>query len=82
MSLPAIEVTGLRKTFGEKVAVADLTLTVQRGEVFGFLGPNGAGKTTAVKILLGLIRPTAGEGRLLGSPLGDPRGRLRAGFLP
>jgi ABC-2 type transport system ATP-binding protein len=82
MSLPAIEVTGLRKTFGEKVAVADLTLTVQRGEVFGFLGPNGAGKTTAVKMLLGLIRPTSGQGRLLGCPLGDPNGRLRAGFLP
>ena len=80
--VPAIEVNGLRKTFGEKVAVANLTLTVQRGEVFGFLGPNGAGKTTAVEMLLGLIRSTAGEGRLLGSPLGDPHGRLRVGFLP
>jgi len=80
--VPAIEVHGLRKTFGEVVAVADLTLTVQRGEVFGFLGPNGAGKTTAVKMLLGLIRPTAGDGRLLGASLGDHRARLRAGFLP
>ena len=79
---PAIEVNGLRKTFGEKVAVADLTLTVQRGEVFGFLGPNGAGKTTAVKMLLGLIRPTSGDGRLLGASLGDHCARARAGFLP
>jgi len=79
---PAIETIGLRKVFGEKVAVADLTLTVERGEVFGFLGPNGAGKTTSVKMLLGLITPTAGQGRLLGKPLGDPQGRAKAGFLP
>src|SRR3990172_7699197 len=79
---PAIEIHNLRKVFGDKVAVADLSLTVQRGEVFGFLGPNGAGKTTAVKMLLGLVAPTAGEGRLLGAPLGDPGGRAHAGFLP
>ena len=79
---PAIEASGLRKAFGDKVAVADLSLTVERGEVFGFLGPNGAGKTTAVKMLLGLIAPTAGEGCLLGAPLGDHHGRRRVGFLP
>jgi ABC-2 type transport system ATP-binding protein len=79
---PAIDVYHLRKEFGGKVAVADLTLTVERGEVFGFLGPNGAGKTTAVKMLLGLIAPTSGAGYLLGEPLGDPRGRRRVGFLP
>ncbi len=79
---PAIEVQGLRKVFGAKVAVADLTLRVERGEVFGFLGPNGAGKTTAIKMLLGLIQPTSGEGRLLGQPLGEPRVRARVGFLP
>ncbi len=78
----AIEIHRLRKVFGEKVAVADLTLTVERGEVFGFLGPNGAGKTTAVKMLLGLIAPTSGEGKLLGLPLGDHMGRERVGFLP
>ena len=80
--LAAIEIHSLRKVFGEKVAVADLTLTVERGEVFGFLGPNGAGKTTAVKMLLGLIAPTSGEGKLLGLPLGDHMGRERVGFLP
>lgn len=81
-SEPAIEVRHLRKVFSDKVAVADLTLTVERGEVFGFLGPNGAGKTTSLKMLLGLIGPTAGEGRVLGFPLGDPEGRRRVGFLP
>ncbi len=81
-SSPAIETVHLRKTFGDKVAIADLTLTVERGEVFGFLGPNGAGKTTAVKMLLGLITPSAGRGQLLGAPLGDHRTRARVGFLP
>jgi ABC-2 type transport system ATP-binding protein len=83
MEVPnAIETTHLRKTFGAKVAVADLTLAVGRGEVFGFLGPNGAGKTTSVKMLLGLITPTAGEMHLLGAPAGDHRIRQRVGFLP
>jgi ABC-2 type transport system ATP-binding protein len=81
-SSPAIEVRNLRKVFGDKVAIAGLDLTVERGEVFGFLGPNGAGKTTAVKMLLGLVAPTSGEGHLLGRRLGDPAGRQRAGFLP
>ena len=79
---PAIQIQGLRKVFGGKVAVADLTLTVESGEVFGFLGPNGAGKTTAVKMLLGLIRPTAGTGRVLGEEIGDHRQRAHIGFLP
>ena len=82
MNEPVLETRGLRKEFGPKAAVRDLTLSVSRGEVFGFLGPNGAGKTTAVKLLLGLVRPTAGGGRLLGRPLGDPSARARIGFLP
>ncbi len=73
---------GLTKEFGDKVAVADLTLEVGQGEVFGFLGPNGAGKTTAVKMLLGLITPTSGNGEVLDAPLGDHRARERVGFLP
>lgn len=72
----------LRKEFGEKVAVADLTLQVEPGEIFGFLGPNGAGKTTSVKMLLGLTAPTAGKATLLGQPLGDRLTRARVGFLP
>lgn len=78
----AIDSHGLRKEFGAKVAVADFTLQVPRGEVFGFLGPNGAGKTTSVKMMLGLIRPTAGTATLLGRPLGDQPARKRIGFLP
>jgi ABC-2 type transport system ATP-binding protein len=81
-STPAIATQNLRKRYGKKVAVAGLTLTVQRGEVFGFLGPNGAGKTTAVKMMLGLARPTAGQARLLGTPPDDWRVRRKIGFLP
>jgi ABC-2 type transport system ATP-binding protein len=82
MSELAIEARELRKEFGKKVAVADLSIDVPRGEVFGFLGPNGAGKTTSVKMLLGLTRPTAGTARILGKPLGDLKTRTRIGFLP
>ncbi len=64
------------------MAVAGLSLRVPAGEVFGFLGPNGAGKSTTVKMLVGLVRPTAGRGRLLGRPLGDTQARRRLGFLP
>jgi ABC-2 type transport system ATP-binding protein len=79
---PVLEARALRKEFGPKTAVRDLTLSVPRGEVFGFLGPNGAGKTTSVKMLLGLVHPTAGSGRLLGAPVGAPRARSRVGYLP
>jgi ABC-2 type transport system ATP-binding protein len=79
---PALEAQALRKEFGPKVAVRDLTLSVPRGEVFGFLGPNGAGKTTSIKMLLGLVRPTSGAGRLFGEPVGHTRARARVGYLP
>jgi ABC-2 type transport system ATP-binding protein len=79
---PAIETTELSKQYGSTTALAGLTMRVERGEVFGFLGPNGAGKTTAVKLLLGLARPTGGSGQLLGSPLGDRSARRRVGYLP
>ena len=81
-TFPTIKTKNLRKVFGDKVAVADLTLSVNQGEVFGFLGPNGAGKTTAVKMLLGLITPTSGEAEILSAPIGDPGARARIGFLP
>jgi len=77
-----ISTRGLKKEYGDKIAVADLTLDVEQGEVFGFLGPNGAGKTTAVKMLLGLISPTSGRGEILGAPLGNHRAREKVGFLP
>jgi ABC-2 type transport system ATP-binding protein len=78
----AIETRGLRKVYGAKVAVERLTLEVPRGEVFGFLGPNGAGKSTSVKMLLGLVAPTAGDACVLGRPVGDVGTRRRVGFLP
>ncbi len=78
----AIETSHLRKEFGRKVAVEDLTLSVPRGEIFGFLGPNGAGKTTAIKILMGLVRQTSGTARLLGLPPEEMRAKERVGFLP
>ncbi len=77
-----IETSHLRKEYNRKAAVADLSLQVGPGEVFGFLGPNGAGKTTSIKMLLGLAKPTSGEARLLGQPIGDPQSRSRIGFLP
>jgi ABC-2 type transport system ATP-binding protein len=78
----AIETHHLSRRFGEKLAVADLSIAVKRGEVFGFLGPNGAGKTTSLKMLLGLIEPTSGQGTLLGKRIGDRAARAKVGFLP
>ena len=80
--MTAIETKQLRKEFGTKTAVDDLTLEVEPGEVFGFLGPNGAGKTTSIKMLLNLVTPTSGNGRLLGQPLGDNEIRGKIGYLP
>jgi ABC-2 type transport system ATP-binding protein len=77
-----IQTFHLQKNFGAKTAVADLTISVARGEAFGFLGPNGAGKTTSIKMLLGLVKPTFGEGEVLGAPLGDSSVRAKLGFLP
>ena len=79
---PAIHTVELSKRFGKTVALAGLSMTVPRGEVFGFLGPNGAGKTTSVKLLLGLIAPSSGEGWLLGRPIGDLETRRKIGYLP
>jgi ABC-2 type transport system ATP-binding protein len=66
MSEPAIEVRDLRKSYGERKAVAGIDLEILRGEIFAFLGPNGAGKTTTVEILEGFRRPDAGEISVLG----------------
>jgi ABC-2 type transport system ATP-binding protein len=82
MASPAIHAVGLSKRFGDTIAVNSLSMTVQRGEVFGFLGPNGAGKTTVVKLLLGLARPTRGEALVLGAPIGDRETRRQIGYLP
>ena len=78
----AIELSGVVKRYGSTTALDELDLRVGQGELLGLLGPNGAGKTTTVKLLLGLVRPTAGTGSVLGSPLGDRAARSRIGYLP
>lgn len=79
---PAIHTVDLAKHYGDVAALSKLSMSVPRGEVFGFLGPNGAGKTTAVKLLLGLTFPTGGEAFVLGAPIGDRETRRKIGYLP
>ena len=79
----AIRTRGLRKVYGEVVALDGLTLTVERGTVFGFLGPNGAGKTTTMRLLTGMARPTAGEAWVAGQTVGQgASAAARFGYLP
>ena len=89
MGNPAIEIQGLTKDYpvsywrtGKRRSLDNLTLQVEDGEVFGFLGPNGAGKTTTLKLLMGLIFPTAGTARVLGYSIDDIRMHRDIGFLP
>ncbi len=70
----AVETTGLTKTYGDLIAVDSVDLLVRPGEVYGFLGPNGAGKTTTLRMLLGLVRPTSGTIRILGTASAGGRG--------
>ena len=79
---PAIATHGLRKEYGERVAVESASLTVEPGEVFGFLGANGAGKTTLVKMLLGLVKPTSGTAALFGRSVRTPDARRSVGYQP
>ena len=78
----AVWCSGLRKRYGRRQAVEDVSLEVGRGDVVGLLGPNGAGKTSVIKMLLGLVRPDAGEVLLLGRSGADPAARARVGYLP
>src|SRR5947209_6299800 len=87
--MAAIEILGLEKTYTvgfwrkkPKQALKPLHLTVEDGEIFGFLGPNGAGKTTTLKLLMGLVFPTAGTARILGMAIDEPRMKAQIGFLP
>src|SRR5205807_9817508 len=87
--MPAIEILGLQKTYWvgfwrkrAKRALRPFHLAVEEGEIFGFLGPNGAGKTTTLKLLMGLVFPTAGSARILGMDANDPRVKAQIGFLP
>ena len=79
---PAVWCSGLRKRYGRQTAVDGVSFTVGRGEIVGLLGPNGAGKTSVIKILLGLVRPDAGEVLLLGRRAPAPESRARVGYLP
>jgi ABC-2 type transport system ATP-binding protein len=78
----AVWCSGLTKRFGHREAVRSVSMEVRRGEVVGLLGANGAGKTTLIKMMLGLVRPDAGEVMLLGQPGTDPMSRLKVGYLP
>jgi len=79
----SIETTGLRKTYGDLVAVEGLDLTVRRGEVFGLLGPNGSGKTTTIRMLTGLVKPTSGSARVVGIDVvaSPEKVRQRIGYM-
>ncbi len=89
MSTPAIEILGLTKDYASgfwrkrlRRSLDNLTFQVEEGEVFGFLGPNGAGKTTTLKLLMGLIFPTAGTARVRGRSIDDVAMHREIGFLP
>ena len=89
MITPAIEISGLTKDYPQgfwrkrwRRSLDNLTLQVQEGEVFGFLGPNGAGKTTTLKLLMGLIFPTAGAARICGRSIDDISMHREIGYLP
>lgn len=83
MNDPAIEIDSLTVRFGRRCALQDLSLSVERGTIFGFLGENGAGKTTTLRVLMGLLRPTSGRVRVLGEePLGgNPELLQRIGYV-
>lgn len=81
---PAVEISGLTKRFGREIAVDDLALKVKRGSTFGLIGPNGAGKTTTIKMLMGMLRPTGGNVKVLGrDPIAEPLAvKQRVGYVP
>ncbi len=83
-TLPAIQAQGLRKTYGKHEAVKNVDLNIQPGEIVGFLGPNGAGKTTTIKMLTGLLKPTAGTASIAGHDIQkDPISAKAAfGYVP
>jgi len=76
-----VQTRGLTKRYGDRTAVDAVSMTVRRGEVYGFLGPNGAGKTTTLRMLLGLVRPTSGTATVLGRSAGDQQVTERVGSL-
>jgi ABC-2 type transport system ATP-binding protein len=79
---PRLTFSAISKQFGGYTALHPLSLTLEHGEILGFLGPNGAGKTTAIHLALGFLRPSSGNGSMLGRPFGDAEARSRLGFVP
>ena len=79
--MPAVEISGVTKTFGEVTAVNDLSLTVPEGSVFGFIGPNGSGKTTTMRMIVNIFYPDRGEIRVFGQAMSGARNHL-IGYLP
>jgi ABC-2 type transport system ATP-binding protein len=82
VAVPVIQTRELTKTYGRIRALRQVSLTVERGQIYGLLGQNGAGKTTLIKILLGIAQKTDGEATLLGAPAGTTDVRRRVGYLP
>ncbi|HOU39727.1 MAG TPA: ABC transporter ATP-binding protein [Promineifilum sp.] len=84
MTQPVLEANHLSRTFGDFVAVDDVTFSLQPGEIVGFLGPNGAGKTTTIKMLTGLLGPSAGSARVAGHDIvTEPlEAKARIGYVP
>jgi sodium transport system ATP-binding protein len=81
MPEPLVLLDGVSKFFGDVFAVARLSLSVERGEIYGLLGPNGAGKTTALRLLAGLLTPSSGAARIAGREAGSEWAKKRVGYL-
>jgi ABC-2 type transport system ATP-binding protein len=79
--MPAVEVSHITKSYADKAAVADLSFSVNQGEIFGLIGPNGTGKTTTIRMMMDIIKPDSGEVTILGEKLSDAT-RDKLGYLP
>ncbi len=80
--MSVVQITDLVKHYGKVHALGGVSLSVEKGEIYGLLGRNGAGKTTMIKVLLSIVRQTSGEARLFDFPTGSAEGRKRVGYLP
>jgi ABC-2 type transport system ATP-binding protein len=84
MDMASVEIRSLTKWYGRSRGIEDITFAIEAGEIFGYLGPNGAGKTTTIRCLMGMLRPSGGEVRVLGQRVAPGRGtqHARIGYLP
>ena len=82
--MPALEIKNLSKWYGKARGIEDVSLAIEQGEVFGYLGPNGSGKTTTIRCIMGLLKPSSGEARVLGEPVtsGKATQHTNIGYLP